>query len=281
MSSLHGIDDLMKRLGKIEQEFCVGEIIAEAETPMEKDDFIRTKTEMYNLLTLIKSGIRERHEIHAKNGNCHEAIKKGHDLSVKLNSIEELLKKLQNAYKKQVTRKKVKQAELDLRWQDIQVLRKHIMEARATFRNSSNYTMNEIRTLTDIRADKEECGGETWRRTPGQKPEEPSEEDLKQVAKWKQRDAGFDKDLDEIKDGVAVLEELAVGIGRTADTHAKMIEEISKDNNKATTKLATLNVKTRNVMKTQKNSTFMCRIIAIIVLVACGGFIWAQVKGSL
>eukprot|EP01066_Platyproteum_vivax_P012396 Platyproteum_vivax@DN5630_c0_g1_i1.p1 len=280
MTELRGLDDYIKKLEAIQGDS--GAKPAEKKSLIQQDDFVKLKADMYDQLAMAREWITERRNIQKASGNCYEAIKKNNEINDALAQLDDKWKKLQSIYKKQVTRKKVEAVELENRWEDLEVLKRHIQEARLTHKNAGKLNDVNFQTAAEYRNTLREAGNLPVRRNEGNRgpAEEPSEEDKATVGRWQARDKEFDKDLDEIKEGVEVLEDIALNIGQKADQQSKMIKDVNKDTTKAEDKLVDLNAKVKKVLGANNQNNCMCRVVLIVLIIGCVAFIWNMVTNS-
>jgi len=278
----------------------------------QKDDFLAAKSGLYQLLYEVKENIRERHTLQRRNGNTYETIRKGAEISEQLKQIDVDFKKIQDIHKKQrgFARRRslgLTDEELDNRLSDLNLLKQQIEEARTAFRNNRAISTDKLTSMSGASplstrtttADHvvpprtigaptaREGGGEVAldiaeeRRalglsSPGGGAREPTEAERQAMDRWKRRDQAMDRQLDEIGEGVERLGDIAQNINATADRHTVMAQEIARSADKAHSNLQTLSLKMKKVMETQRNSTFFCRIILVVVLIGCVGYIyWA------
>eukprot|EP00439_Symbiodinium_sp_Y106_P054356 s1795_g7.t1 len=135
-TQLHGIGDLVKRLEAI-ADAC-GEQKSKEDLP--KDEFLRLKQRVYVLLEQGRNDIHERQKLLSKRGNCTESIRKGHEVRQALDELRASLPKLQALHKKAQSKRgaKAKKEELQARYQDIRVLKRHVDELNELFQRSQN-----------------------------------------------------------------------------------------------------------------------------------------------
>lgn len=279
MSSLHGLDELVKRVERIQYECGSADRDRKSKDDLQKDEFLRLKQGMYSALYAVLEAIRERQALQRKHGNCIEAIQKRAFIDDKLKQLDGDLRRMQEVYRLQSQKKhKFTDEELESRFQDVQVLKKKLEEAKATYRNQGTVTDDELKTITEMRRG---LGLNPQTGVPldleaGDSGREPTEEEKAAMGKWQQRDQDFDRQLEVIGDGVDRLGQIAERIGQTAQKQNVMLSEVHKKMDKNNTSVQQLNQKIKKVMSSQKNSTFFCRLVLVIVLLGCIGFVYQQ-----
>lgn len=265
------LNSLLVRVEKIEKDCLPGKDKKDAIEEIE-DEFLRTKALMYTNIHECKELVRERHEMQKKHGNNVETIKKKAQITDQLRSLEIDMKSLQEAYRKQTKmKKKFNQQELDNRFQDIQVLRRLIDELTNLASNTNQYGGTEIKTLTEIRAEAAERGEGRFGPEGAAPYEEPSDEDKATMARWKERDAEFDKQLDLIGQGVDRLGEIAVQIGEKADEQKELITQLHHDADIASDDLVELNARVKKIMGDSMGFNCCCKVILAIILIVLIG----------
>ncbi|CEM05171.1 unnamed protein product [Vitrella brassicaformis CCMP3155] len=282
-SSLHGVDELLKRLERIQEECGSIDKAAKDRKDGPKDEFLRLKEDIYSALFEVKEAIRERQVLQKRVGNSFEVIQKGVFITDTLKSLDADFKKIQELYKKQSNqRRKFEETELESRFQALQIMKKQLEEAKTSFKTGGALNREddiEIKTVLEQRAGLGLSAGGVHIQvdSTGGQPMSPTEDEERAMYRWKHRDAQFDKQVEEIGEGVERLGEIATQINVTADKQTAMAAEIQKTAEKASAELNKMNVKLKKFMEEQKNSNFFCRIILVICLIGCVGFIWNAV----
>lgn len=272
------INDLLVRIGKVEKD-CLGEKDEQEAIAEIADDFLRTKAQLYSTLQEVRTLIRERHDIQKRMGNNVETIQKKSQISEKLRGLQLDIDKLQEVYKKQAKQKKklkLTDEEIESRFADVQVLKRQVDEIHGIAQNSNQYSTNEIRTLTEIRAENAERG--QMRFGPngtagGGGYEEPSDADRSQVNRWKERDKQFDEQLGQIGEGVDRLGEVAVQIGHKADEQAALTTQLHSDADVATDELVEMNNRIKKILGNGgMGFNCCCKLLLAVILVALIGW---------
>eukprot|EP00434_Breviolum_minutum_P018968 symbB.v1.2.016725.t1/scaffold1271.1/size203481/15 len=289
-TQLHGIGDLIKRLEAI-AEAC-GEKKKEDQP---KDEFLRLKQRVYVLLEEARKDIHERQKLLNKRGNCKETIQKGHSVRQALEELRQLsdchrcshwiemridwrraLPKLQALHKKAQSQRSAKgrKEELQARYQDIRILKRHVDELNELFVSGAEETApsatlfgrpDGVGGLRDLaRASAED----TRRDLTSQ------EEDA--LAAMKRRDEDIEKQLSEVGQALGRLDPLARQIGQTAERHRLRAEALTAEVDKTEGDMQTLNKRVTEVMRYERNTSCCCQLVLMVVLLCCVGFIFQQ-----
>uniref|UniRef100_A0A0G4I743 t-SNARE coiled-coil homology domain-containing protein n=1 Tax=Chromera velia CCMP2878 TaxID=1169474 RepID=A0A0G4I743_9ALVE len=283
MSAIRGIDELMTRLERVEIETGVKQKEGQQpEQPQIKDDFLRLRAIMYDNLGETLEAIKERHNIQKRKGNCVEAVQKGAFVKEQLKKLDLDFVKLHDIYRKQSTQKrKFSEEEMKKRFEDMQDLKRRIEEAKMTFRNAGGVKSQDLKTITEMRRQMNLEAGNTGKGAGAgvrREAEEVTEEDKKTMQRWKERDEDFDRQLGLIGEGADRIKEVGQRIGDLADQQNAAVTELHGDADQAQGEINELNIKIKKVMDSQKNTTFFCRIILIVVLIALLGFLFTRLK---
>lgn len=271
-TQLHDIGDYVKRLEKIAEE-C-GEKPPQ-QVAQEKDEFLRVKRRIYELLESTRELIHDRAKILQKRGNCHETITKGHTIRQNLDELRRCLPKLQELHKKaQGKRNAIRQKEeLQARYKDIRVLKRHVDEIDALFAEHSGRTevpsadgLMPRATLLGARA---AINDEDARRLLTADEEEA-------LTSMKRRDAELDKQVADVGAVIQRLDPLARQIGMTAEAQKMRAEGIIVDVESADRDLRVINKRITEVMKYEKNTNFCCQMVLLVALLCCVGFVFQQ-----
>eukprot|EP01071_Lankesteria_metandrocarpae_P004483 Lankesteria_metandrocarpae@DN3568_c0_g1_i2.p1 len=272
------LDELLLRVENIERD-CETEK-RELELAEVRDDFIRLKRSMYNDLMELKDMIRYRHNIQQKSGNTVEAIQKGAKITEKLNALDMDFVKLKEVFKKQTKQKRVNEVELDVRFKDMQILKRQLEESRMLAKSSNQYSDEEIQTITDFRAQMKELGVEI----PKAEHRELMDDERDALARWDERDKRLDEGLDDVGNVVDRLGELAITIGEKADRQAVVVQGLTAQANEANEELVEMNTKLKNVLTSAGGVNFFCKLLLAIILVFEVSFLISRItqviKGS-
>jgi len=277
-TQLHGIGDYVTRLEKI-AEACGEKPAKEA---VEKDEFLRVKQRIYVLLEQTREDIHSRATLLKKRGNCHETITKGHAIRQNLDELKRCLPKLQELHKKaQGKRGAAKQKEeLQARYKDIRVLKRHVDEVNELFQSHSTGDSSgpdglaphaSLLGLRDPARAAANCNPEDAKRLLTSDEEEA-------LSSMKKRDAELDKQVEQVGKVVERLDPLARQIGITAESQRLKAEALSSDVERADKDLQAINKRIGEVMKYEQNTNCCCQMVLLIVLLCCVGFVFQQLQ---
>lgn len=268
-TQLHGIHDFIARLEKI-AEACGEKQVKDA---VEKDEFLRVKQRIYVLLEQTRDDIHERSSLMKQRGNCHESITKGHTIRQNLEELRRCIPKLQELHKKAQNKRGAakKKEELQARYKDIRVLKRHADEVNELFLSHGNAGSG-----AGMQAQASMLGLREHARNPEDAKRLLTSEEEEALANMKKRDAEIDAKVAEVGLIVERLDPLARQIGMTADAQRRRAEAITTDVDGADQDLRALNKRIDEVMKYQKNTTCCCQMVLLVVLLCCAGFVFHQ-----
>lgn len=268
-TQLHGIADLIKRLEAIADQ-C-GEK-TQKDSVQEKDEFLRVKRRVYTLLEQSRTEIHEREALLKKRGNCFETIQKGHSIRQNLDELRQSLPRLQELHKKAQGKRSTgkKQEELQARYNDIRVLKRHMDEVHGLFLRTGAEGTGAAEPAAQLLGLRNAAAAEDCRR--------PLTEDEKgALEQMKKRDAELDKQVEELGQVVERLDPLARQIGVSADRMKLRADDMNDDVTKAEKDMEQLGKKMKEVMQYEKNTNFCCQMVLAIALLCCIGFVLNQV----
>lgn len=267
-TQLLGIDNYIKRLEKIAQE-CGEKSAKEA---VEKDEFLRVKRRIYVLLEQTREEIHDRSAILSRRGNCHETITKGHTIRQNLQELKTSMPKLQELHKKAQNKRGAARhkEELQARYKDIRVLKRHVDELNELASASSGTAENPRVSLLGQREDP------VLRARPEDSTRSLTAEEEDALSKMKKRDAELDKQVGELGQIVERLDPLARQIGVTADQQRRRAEDLTSEVEKADKDLQDLNHRIDDVMKYERNTNCCCQVMLLVVLLCCVSFVFQQ-----
>lgn len=280
-TQLHGIGDFVKRLERIAEE-C-GE--QPGKQKKEKDEFLRTKQRIYALLEQVREDILNRGTLLRKRGNCYETIQKGHAIRQSLDELKKSLPKLQELHKRAQGKRGAgsgqKKDELQMRYNDIRVLKRHVDEVNELFTSSTTGTDapgagssgDPQASLFGLR-DAARGGGRGD--VDGRRALSAEEEDA--LSSMKRRDQDLDRQAAEIGRVVERLDPLAREIGSAAERSRLRAEAMTTDVEKAEEDLKQLNKRMAEVMQYEKNTNTCCQLVLGIALLCCVGFVFQQLN---
>jgi len=271
-SSVHGITKYIKRLEVI-AEACGEKKVAAA---VEKDEFIRMKSHMYLLVTEIRDGVHERKNLISRRGICHETITKGHECRSKMQELQRSLPQLQQLHKKAMGKRNAsqKKEELAARYQEIRLLKKHVDEVRDLLEGQGE-NMEDPMAGAGVSAQllglRSTAGvkGETGRAMDG--------EEQQAMADIKARDANIDAQLGEIGNVAERLGDIAHTIGHEAQKQKAKADALQEGIEQNTTEIVRQTEFTKEIIRYEKNTTFMCQMVLGLLLLCVVGFICKQI----
>lgn len=274
-SCVAGIDQYIKRLEDI-AEAC-GE--KPQKDQVQKDEFLRHKQKCYQLLEEVRENIVSRQQLMKKRGNCYETIQKGHTIRAQLDDLRKLQLRLQELHKKAQGKWNAskKQDELQDRYQVIRLLKRQTDEANEMFLSGQvdSAASGGLRDAGNGRdAPSVSLLGMA---SEADRRRELSLEEQGVIDDIRKRDAELDKQVAEVGDVVARLNDIAGNIGTTADRQKQKAEALLTDVEKADGDLKQLNKRVAEVIQYEKNTNFFCQMVLGIALLCCVGFIMQQV----
>lgn len=109
---------------------------------------------------------------------------------------------------------------------------------------------------------------------------ELDEDEKEAMNRWSERERQLDEELLHVSVAVDRLKPLAQEINAAGQKQEKMISAITNRVDKATSNLRQVNVRLRKFVDTNRRSTFIFRIVLILVLLGLGGFIYVKAKNK-
>lgn len=106
------------------------------------------------------------------------------------------------------------------------------------------------------------------------------EEERDAMNRWSDREKKLDEELAHVSVAVDRLKPLAEEITAAGQKQNQLITMIDQRVDKTASTLRTLNVRLRKFIDTNKRSTFMFRIVLILVLLGLGAYIYVKYKGT-
>lgn len=266
-SCVHGITAYIKKLEEM-AEYCGEKKVAQA---VEKDEFIRLRVTMYNLIKEIREGVHERQAL-MKKGISQETITKGHDNRMKLRELQQSLPKLQELHKKASGKRKAAQQkdELQARFQDIRLLKRNMDEVRELIEGAN---MSEDPTLRTTSAAtmlglREAARGETGRAM--------NEEEQQALQGMRDRDKQIDQEVSKIGQVVERLGDLAENLGTVVDSQKQLADKLHTGVEENTAEIKRQVEYTKEIIKYEKSTTTCCQMVLGLLLLCVVGFIFHQ-----
>mmetsp|Transcript_6261 Transcript_6261/g.16967 ORF Transcript_6261/g.16967 Transcript_6261/m.16967 type:complete len:278 (-) Transcript_6261:110-943(-) len=273
-TQLHGMSELIRRLEAI-AEAC-GEK-TQKDAAHEKDEFLRVKRRVYTLLESSRGDIHDREALLKKRGNCFETIQKGHAIRQSLDELRQSMPRLQELHKKAQGKRSAgrKQEELQARYKDIRILKRHVDEVHDLFLRSgaegAGAGSEPAAQLLGLRsAAYAPASGENSKRGL-------TDEERSALEHMKRRDEELDKEVAELGLVVERLDPLARQIGISADHMRQRAENMNEDVAQAEKDMQLLNKKITEVMRYEKNTNCCCQMVLGIALLCCVGFVFNQI----
>mmetsp|Transcript_67420 Transcript_67420/g.133015 ORF Transcript_67420/g.133015 Transcript_67420/m.133015 type:complete len:283 (+) Transcript_67420:58-906(+) len=280
-TQLHGIADMVARLEKIAEE-CGEKPKKDAEP---KDEFLRIKQRMYALVEQTRVDIHDRQSVMQKRGNCLETIQKGHTVRQHLDELNNSFIKLQELHKRAQGKWKAgpKKQEHQARYQDIRMLKKHKDEINELFlRCASVGGESSMRAVDDAAA---ASGAKLFglRNLASPNREEDSRrllssEEQDAMKAMRERNASIDDNLEQLSKNLNRLNPITQEIGAAAERQKSRADRICQDVDKAEEDMGSLNKKIKEVMRYDKNTNTCCRLILLLALLCCIGFVFQQLQ---
>jgi hypothetical protein len=295
-SLLTGIHDLQRRLTQIE-ESCLGSVNSQSDSPEKMDKFLTLKFTISADLTEMRGKIADRLSLLKEHGQSFEVITLTSQIHALESEIDKNFLKLKETYRKQcdggifVFSKNTSNAkELSARYALMDNLAFQIEEAKKVFLTGSLPSGNTAASATVA----SESGGLSLReRLFGKAAEEPKEQqkgprqyrtdkldehEQEAVSRWQAAEIDMDRDLEAVGHVVERLGEVAGEMSMQATKQSKMMDMIKERTDTASTGLKQVSVRLRQILDTERKSTFMCRVILLLILLGLGVWIWERAK---
>lgn len=273
-TALHGINGYIKRLEAIAEQCGEKKTVKDVEP---KDEFIRMKLRMYLLLEEIRNGVHERQALMKRRGVCTETIQKNVENRQKYDELKRTLPQLQQLHKKAMGKRSAnrsdKKEELQHRFQDIRVLKKHVDEVHELIEGANvdqDPTLQGSGPAATLMGLRETARGDINRDLT---PEEQEE-----LAKMRGKDAEIDKQVGEIGCIVERMVPIAQTIGITAQQQKEQADAITTAVAKNTEEINRQSDKTKELIRYEKNTTCCCQMVLGIIFLCVVGFVFHQLK---
>mmetsp|Transcript_48425 Transcript_48425/g.138382 ORF Transcript_48425/g.138382 Transcript_48425/m.138382 type:complete len:282 (-) Transcript_48425:233-1078(-) len=278
-TQLQGIGEFLKRLEKIAED-C-GEKPAKGAEP--KDEFLRAKQRMYQLLEEVRDSVHDRQILIKQRGNCYETIQKGNTIRQHLDELNRLYMKLQELHKRGQGKLigGVRKEEQQARYKDIRVLKKHKDEVHELFLNSnSSIDVSGNSSFGTAGGPQATLFGlrDAARSSEDDSRRLLSADEHEAIAAIRKRDAEVDAQVGELGKVVERLDPLAREIGSAADRQRIKAQAITEEVDNADKDMEALNKKISEVMKYEKNTNCCCQVALLVALLCCVGFVFQQLQ---
>jgi len=238
------------------------------------DEFTRLKKHIAQDVKETRKEIEERNSLLGETSNSVATAKQSSAIRSRLKEIEtdtEKLKELQEKHAKKLEKKKAKGKateddikESEYRTEIIDLCYKHIAECKhlekqgyannnAFFEGYTKSDENVVTSLPDI--------------------------DDADFQLLRQNDAKIDAKLDQVGQGVEILKNMALEMGKEIELQGVMISELDGRVDQTQAQLNNLNRRLKNTLdKVRKGNRFCIDVILVIILLALGGYIYNIVK---
>lgn len=283
LSILPGLGDVRSKLEHIEKE-CVGQKADKELQDKEKDEFVRVKAKCYGLLTIVREKIRYRYGIIKERGNNVEAIQLGIKIQGMIKDMEKMLPVLHNVLTKQASatflRRRLKPEEIEERYKDLAVLKKHVQDCKTSYHGNRELDKEEFEEAWATEAEdgkRQQLFGGGGRIQVDQSGRAVQSSEQEVIDKWAAKDKEFDTMLDEISIDIEALGQHAVNIGAAAERQGALIEGVGKKVDTADAGVKDLSSRVKDIIEQDKNSTFCCRVILVVLLMIIAGMIISKV----
>jgi hypothetical protein len=298
---LPNIRTIQSRLHAIE-EACLGSTGGENSDPLQLDRFLQLKSAIEMSLSEMRDLAIERSQLLTTAGPTADSIQ----IQARLRSLEvevsKDLQQLREIYRKQsagsifvFSKNTSNQKELNLRYAQLDSLYarfdevKRIMEggkvdeftgAVSAAPASGVPEAEETSTLWSLL-----FGG-----SPKSKSDKPNkreyrtdeldEHEKQAITNWKDAEKQIDSQVDQIGEVVDRIGEVANEITMTGKKQQKMLDLIQKRTDKTATNLRQVTRRLRQVLDTDRKSTFAFRIILLLVFMGLSVWIWQRIKNK-
>eukprot|EP00397_Hematodinium_sp_SG-2012_P011913 GEMP01012065.1.p1 GENE.GEMP01012065.1~~GEMP01012065.1.p1 ORF type:complete len:291 (+),score=51.09 GEMP01012065.1:32-904(+) len=285
VSTIPGLEGVRTKLEQIQKD-CNAQTGNQDDSKKdgEKDEFIKNKATCYGMLTIVREKIRFRFQVIKEKGNNVEAIQLGVKIQSMLHEMDKLMPKLQAVLAKQsegsFLRKRLKPEEIEERYKDLAVLKRHVQDCETSFKGNRDLSKEDFEdawvSSQGTSGQREQLFGtgtaiqvdQTGRQVEGR------EQEL--IDRWAAKDKEFDAMIDDIACDVEQLGHHAANIGAAAERQGILIDEVGRKVSVADQGVKDLSSRVRDIIAQDKNSTFVCRIIMILVLLGIAGIIFSK-----
>ncbi|CAE7945289.1 unnamed protein product, partial [Symbiodinium sp. KB8] len=173
-------------------------------------------------------------------------------------AIRHLAKRMEKTQAQSKRGAKAKKEELQARYQDIRVLKRHVDELNELFQRSQNEAIGQETAPTTL-------GKSLGLRDLGRASEEDTKRNLTSqeedaLAAMKRRDEDIEKQIEELGQAVGRLDPLARQIGQTAERHRLRAEALGAEVDKTEGDIQQLNRRVNEVMRYEKNTHCCCQL---------------------
>jgi hypothetical protein len=289
-STLGGMNDLLRRLEEIEVH-CLGKAEGKLESLDEKDKFLTLKASMNRDLAEMKGKIYERRDIMKKEGTTHDVIQLTSQIRVLELKLKEDLIQLKDIYRKQCDGtvfiftggSKPGPEELSQRYEAMDKVAFQMEEARKAFRTgqdmNTDYNAEKLRNHLVPNSGSPSGSAGSAILTKQFREGELDDEEKDAMNRWTEREQRLDRELEDVSIAVDRLKPLAQEIHATGQKQERMIDMINERADKAAANLRGLNLRLKKFIDTNRRSTFIFRIVLILILLGLGAYIYVKARG--
>lgn len=181
---------------------------------------------------------------------------------------------------------RVSPEELSVRYEAMDRIAFQMEEARKAFRTGQeieeDYDQEKLRkqlivdsVATGSRAAQDGGGGILQKEL---RTGEMDDDEKEAMNRWSERERKLDEELAHVSVAVDRLKPLAEEINLAGSKQEKMVSMINSRVEKATSNLRVINLRLKKFVDTDRKSTFVFRIVLILVLLGLGAFIYMKSK---
>jgi len=264
------MNGLIKRLEKIKSE-CEDPALKRkaAEKDENIDEFTSLKRKFAADVKQLRKMIKERDELEAVNPGSTHTVEASHNIRKTMKEIRAdaqtlsaLQKREEDKFRKKNKADSTEEQKIESRAEIVDLAFKHIKECELL----SNRRFGDISSF-----------GERDARDPV--ITELPDIDDEGFQLLRKNDAAIDMALDGISNQVGVLKEMAVEMGKEAELHGVMLDELNIHVDKVNDQLENINIRLKKTLDSiRKGDRFIVDIILLCVLLGVGGYIYHMIK---
>lgn len=238
------------------------------------DDFTKLRKKIAVDIKKIREQIEERNKLFSKSDSANtQTVRMGKEIRNALKDVSkeiEVLEQMQNKDAEKIENKKLRRKEVDPeeekevlvnREEIVKLCKQHIEECRKmerSIRGTASAVFNDI--------------GENDKPTVTSLPDIDGDEGFQLLHR---QDKDIDEKLDRVSQGVSVLKEMAVEMGKEIELQEVIIDELDKKVDATNEQLLNLNKRMKKVLeRVRKADRFCIDIIILVVILAIAGYIY-------
>lgn len=288
---LGGLSELMNRLGQIE-ESCLGtrQGADDGGGPDKSDKFLQLKYFITQDLTEYKMKIHDRFQLQKTAGASVEVISLSAQIRHLDGELTKNLEKLKEVYRKQCdgsffifSRSNTDQKELSERYAQLSNIAAQVEEARKAWRTNQDADTGESPTnnaRSKVLGSKAKSSIEEKPKQKVLRQGELDEHEKEALDRWKEADQKLDVEIDEVGHVVDRLRPIADEIGLQSQKQEKMLAMIKTRAERASQGIRQVSIRLRQIVDTERKSTFACRVVLVLVLLGLGIWIYERSKNK-